>query len=98
MTTEEDYLTVIKLLQFYNVKTEGKLILAMYEHIARLQEKLNEVSPIIERRAIGKLSDMLNSAGVNAFLVPKSKSAEEWEAFRLRVAKEIHDRLTEKQK
>jgi len=38
--TEEDYLRIAKAFKFYQVKTEGQLILAMLHHIERLQDKL----------------------------------------------------------
>ena len=53
---------------------------------------------MIEQRAIEKLAEILHSSGVSAQLVPRSKDYNTWCDFRLKVAKEIHDRLTDNQK
>lgn len=38
--TEEEYLKVIQAFKFYGVKTDGQLVLALLEHIEKLQAKL----------------------------------------------------------
>jgi len=43
--TEKEYERVARLLKFYGVESEGQLILAMDEHISKLQESLRKYKP-----------------------------------------------------
>jgi hypothetical protein len=38
MPTHDEYMKIIHAMKFYNVKTDGQLILALIEHVERLQE------------------------------------------------------------
>ena len=40
MPTMEEYIKVIQAFKFYSVESEGQLVLALLEHVERLQAKL----------------------------------------------------------
>lgn len=48
--TEEEYLKVIKAFKFYQVKTDGQLVLALLEHVDRLQSKLQPLKDTQPRK------------------------------------------------
>jgi hypothetical protein len=50
MPTTDEYMKIIQAMKFYNAKTDGQLILALLEHVERLQEKLPPMKDTQERK------------------------------------------------
>jgi len=50
MPTKEEYLKVIHAFKFYRVESEGQLILALLEHVERLQAKLPPIKDTQPRK------------------------------------------------
>lgn len=50
MPTKEEYIKVIQAFKFYRVESEGQLVLALLEHVERLQAKLPQLKDTAERK------------------------------------------------